>query len=256
MDWMVGVTTVPSRRDTLLVQTIESLRAGGFPEPRLFVDSWDNVNSYYPLQVAGVTMRGDNIRCYGNWLLGILELWIRNPHADRYAMFQDDVICYKNLRYFLEQSPYPANGYLNLYTYTDNEYHRTFSLGEYGDEIPHCTKRPQGWSESGWVNSKGDQSGRGALGLVFSKEALLALLTGAHAFERVQSETRGWKYIDGGVCQAMNKVGWREYVHLPSLVEHTGWQKGASTIGNDRYVQAQTWLGEDFDALQLLSINP
>lgn len=246
MNWACGVTTIPSRMTTLLPGTLASLKEGGFDNLRLFIDGQPS-ELLSRILIDQVSIRIGNVGVYGNWLLGIIELYLRNPYADRYAMFQDDVICYKNLRQFLEQSPYPDKGYLNLYTYLDNEYQRGW---DHTKDIPTNAIRPGGWSEAGWINRK-EQSGRGALALVFSKQALLTLLTSPHTIERVQSPTRGHKYVDGGVCGAMNKAGWKEYVHLPTLVEHTGWDK--SSIGNDPYVRAQTWRGEQFDALSLLA---
>jgi hypothetical protein len=40
-------------------------------------------------------------------------------------------------------------------------------------------------------------------------------------------------------------AGWSEYVHMPSLLQHTGEE---STLENGRHVPAGTFPGEDFDA--------
>jgi len=48
---------------------------------------------------------------------------------------------------------------------------------------------------------------------------------------------------------ALKKVGWKEYVHNPSLIQHTG---KISIIGNGNHPLAPSFKGEEFDALDLL----
>jgi len=92
--WAVGVTTVPSRLDVLLPQTLHSLKRAGFPEPRLFVDGVKE------LEWCGleVTCRFPAVGAYPNWFLALHELVVRDPSAHYYAMFQDDLVCAGNLR--------------------------------------------------------------------------------------------------------------------------------------------------------------
>jgi hypothetical protein len=61
------------------------------------------------------------------------------------------------------------------------------------------------------------------------------------------------KRIDGGIVNAMNLCGWSEYVHDPSLVQHTG---VISTIDNQPHPEATSFKGEDYDLLTLLSPPP
>ena len=60
---------------------------------------------------------------------------------------------------------------------------------------------------------------------------------------------RGWKKTDGIIITAMKKAGYKEYVHNPSLVQHTG---AVSSMRNRPHPQATSFRGEDFDALELL----
>jgi hypothetical protein len=60
---------------------------------------------------------------------------------------------------------------------------------------------------------------------------------------------RGHKFIDGGIVAAMNRVGWSEYVHVPSIVQHIG---HVSSIGHNRHPDSGTFKGEDFNLLSLL----
>jgi hypothetical protein len=61
--------------------------------------------------------------------------------------------------------------------------------------------------------------------------------------------TNPWKKIDGAVVTAMNKAGWREMVHNPSLLQHTG---RISSMGNMPHKEAESWRGEEWDARELL----
>jgi hypothetical protein len=143
VSWASGVTTVPERFQTTLPRTLLSLKNAGFPEPRLFIDGYDRDPG---LQLP-TTVRHDRIRVVGNWMLALWELYIRDPSATRYAIFQDDLIAYRNLRLYLERLRYPDQGYCNLYTFPENQ---RLSAGR-----------------TGWYPS--NQLGRGAVALVFDK---------------------------------------------------------------------------------------
>lgn len=224
------MTTVPSRlQDGTTGRTLASLEKGGFKsaDVHLFIDG-----EYDPVNVAtlwnSTTVRAMPLRVYGNFHLGLTELFIRNPHADYYAMFQDDFVTYRNLRQYLEACKYPGKGYLNLYTFQQNE------------------KPEQGWYES-------NQLGKGAVALVFNNDAVVTLLNSPHWINRPATKpnnpARVWKFIDGGIVESFRKAGQKEYVHNPSLIQHTG---DKSTLGNARHAKARTFKGEGFDAMELL----
>lgn len=251
MEWACGVTTVPSRGDGLLRRTLTSLAAGGFKQPRLFVDGARHAGDEHWWNGSEVTCRWPAVKAWGNWILALHELHIRQPNADRYAIFQDDMVCSRNLRTYLEHSPYPgmekwdhrAKGYLNLFTFLSSESSiQGTALGT--------------WSEGSVLSDGKDpfkrQCGRGAVALVFSRMAVRTLLGSKEAVERVADAARGSCNIDGGVVNAMNAAGWREYVHNPSLVQHTG---DVSTMGHGRYPLAESFRGEDFDCLSLLPMG-
>lgn len=235
MKWSYGVTTVPSRRRTLFPRTLASLAAGGFYEPWVFSDGPLDV----PSGVAGWTQRSGPAKVFGNWVLALWELYVRNPVADRYAVFQDDIVVYRNLRQYLEAVPYPAKGYLNLYTEPRNE----------------ATAKAPGWQPSA-------QNGYGALALVFTRHAVINLLASDHMVMKpipadptqLASQATGVLYrgehaVDGGIVTSFMQRGWKEYVHNPSLVQHTGLE---SSFRPAHFPQSTTFRGENFDALTLL----
>jgi len=228
LKWSYGVTTLADRFDDLLPKTLTSLNRSGFGQPRIFVDG----EGALPDCVAGlpITQRIPKVMTMANWWLALTELYMREPLADRYAIFQDDLVCSRNLRAYLEASEYPEKGYLNLYTFPENE------------------KPTNGWHES-------NQRGRGAVALVFNNEAVRSLLLAEHMIKKVQDRQlrrgypRGTKGVDGGVVESFRKIGWKEYVHSPSLVQHTGL---VSSMGNRRHPLATSFKGESFDLINLL----
>lgn len=249
LKWQYGVTTVQQRRKDLLPRTLASLKAGGFPTPHLFVDGSRTVSDWESEFGLPVTARWPQKRTYANWMLSLWELYFMNPDADRYAMFQDDFVTYANLRTYLESVPYPGNGkgYCNLYTMPSNQgiCPRAFvqGRGNVGEQL------------IGWYQS--NQMGLGAVALIFNNEAVVNLLSCAHMVKRVKSKDRGWRLTDGAVVEALSyQQGWKEYVHNPSLVQHTG---EITSLQNGLikcpHPQAKSFRGENFDALSLLSSN-
>lgn len=224
LTWAYGVTTVPERSDTTLPPTLASLALAGFDKPRLFVDGERDTGraDHY------ATFRYPRVGAYGNWWLSIVELFIRDPNCHRYALFQDDLLCSKNLRQYLEECTYPEKGYLNLYTWPCNQ---------------SLAKGRQGWYES-------DQKGRGALALVFNRETLMTLLCRPEFVTWPTSPKRNDRKIDGRVVTALTNAGYKEYVHNPTLVMH---REGRSAIGLLPHPPATSFRGEEFDCLELSS---
>lgn len=226
--WSYGITTVPERRHTTLPTTLTSLRKAGFDCPRLFVDGPYNPGEYASLGLP-TTYRQSPVLTFGNWILSLWELYVRNPECSRFAIFQDDLITYPNLKAYLEKCEYPEKGYLNLLSFMDNE---------------KLLEESRGWIES-------NQRGRGAVALVFDRKAVSALLQQPHIVNKPR--TTGWrkhKKIDGTIVEAFRQAGYKEYIHSPSLIQHMGHE---SSISNQPHPEALSFLGEDFDALQFLT---
>lgn len=228
LTWSYGVTTVPSRLDDLLPRTLASLAAAGFDKPHLFVDNATDETAYAQFGLT-CTFHFQNIKTYGNWMTSLWELYIADPHADRYAIFQDDIVAYRNLREYLDASPYPGLGYLNLYTYPKN--HKIVA------------GKPRGWHRS-------NQLGKGAVALVFNNQAVVDLLGSEYMPRRIQNSKRGHRFVDGAIVEAFNKkMKQHEFVHHPSLVQHTG---VVSSMGNNAHSESPSWAGEGFDARELM----
>ena len=235
MKWACGVTTTPARFGDLLPRTLASLRTAGFDRPHIFADDCEECD--LPEYTCGlrVTCRTPRISVHGNWLLGLSELFIRDPWCDHYAMFQDDLIAVRGLREYLERNPCPGMGYANLYTFPANQQRAT---------------------GTGWFRS--NQEGMGAVALVFSQEAVRTLLSSRHMVERplnTKEPERAWRLIDGGVVESMRRNRWTEYCHNPSLVQHTG------TVSTIRSSVPKSWAatsfpGEEFDVRTLLGPEP
>lgn len=237
----VGVTTVPERINDLLPKTLKSLETAGFTRSRLFVDGVDNPLPFFGWNVD-VTCRGDRIGNFGNWYLGMVELFCRNPDADRYLMFEDDIVVCRGLREYLSRVEMPKNGYCNLY------------LGGERNPVLAVDKSP------GWFLS--DQLGIGALSLMFDRATVIRMLGStrfvSHRLER--TILPGWKCqrgemnVDGAVLLALRNCGdpqIQEYCHNPGLVQHIG--AGNSTLGNEKIAESPLFAGEKFDARTLLA---
>ncbi len=232
--WAYGLTTVPERRDELLPKTLASLAAAGFDKPRLFVDGakcGDHWERTFGLEVV---TRFPKIRTFGNWTLGLAELFIREPNAERYAMFQDDFVTYRNLRTYLDTLVLPEKTYWNLYTFPSNEW-------------PANSKALRD-PATGFYES--NQNGRGAVGLVFGRKGVIDLLTSLKMIERPIDPARGYRNIDGGIVNSLKDLGYVEMVHNPSLVQHKGL---VTTVERNRpHKQAGTFRGDGFDAAEMI----
>ena len=245
LSWSYGVTTIPARRHSHLPRTLRSMALAGWDRPRLFVDgvargdcglckSYQElgleITGHYPEMKSGRST-------YGNWAMALAELYARDQECDRYAIFQDDVVCCLNLRKYLDACAYPSDGYWNLYTFPVNY---------------RLIRKIQGWGKS-------NQRGLGALALVFNRSTVVKLLSSSTLLELpvmpVRLKTKGrnnerWRAVDGAVVTAMKNAGYREYVHNPSLVQHTGIESYLNQARTANPV-ADSFRGENFDAMKL-----
>lgn len=250
--WAYGITCTPARKETLLPRTIASLKMAGFTDPRLFVDCLPHQDLPKWLEMGlPITSHWPKINVFANWSLALGELYLRSPEAERFAIFQDDILVCSNLRSYLDECKYPDGpfnsetppGYWNLYS--------TPRVNELGRKV---VAGKQGWFLS-------QQNGRGALALVFSRQAVITLLSSPFFIQRPLDKIRGWRYVDGGILESFKQAGWKEYVHYPCLVGHTGriavMDKGRTSDGKKEEYPAYVWpsyydagfVGEDYDPL-------
>lgn len=237
MRWAVGLTTVPKRIETTLRRSLDSLWEAGWKngDVRVFLDG---TTPYLPswLTSRAMTVRSPATNGFTNWCLGLEELVHRHPNADRYLMVQDDVLYGRNLRTYLERTPWIPGTYLNLILYPDNE------IGKPSQDY-------RGWYPC-------NRNGQGAQALVFDQCAVEMLLTSPVFYRRRLDrnlDTKGremrTRNIDGGISSAFQKSGYREYVHSPSLVDHI--VEEPSVIGNKEQPRITSFIGENFNCLEL-----
>ena len=228
--WAYGITTVPERIDKEFTQTLHSLCDAGFPDPHIFVDGCDDPSLYSKFERRVSCTPKPPISIVGNWMLGMWELYVRDHKATYYAMFQDDILAVGNLREYLEKCEYPKKGYWNLYCHEEN---RKYTNGKPGWQLAF-------------------QKGLGALGLIFDRTALQTVMNAGLLIRKPASaqRNRATKALDGGILEGMKNAGYKEYVHNPSLLQHTG---GISSLNNHgRLLPIDSFPGTDFDALTLL----
>lgn len=237
--WTYGVTTCWKRavRSETLEMSLGSLHGGGFISPLLFVDQTP-VSGLAGGEFLWPCSYRIPVGPLGNWYLGLLEMYLLDPHCDYYAMFQDDIVCCRNLRQYLEKSLEQIGGarkgYANLYTAPMNS--------------SALLKRSGPEPRRGWTIP--DYEGQGALALVLPRDCVLCLLSSRIMAERPMNPVKGRAGIDGVIGSALRAEGFREFIHYPSLVQHTGM---TSTIpGNSSGLASDCFAGEEFDAMELL----
>lgn len=245
LTWSAGVMTVPQRRGDLFPRTLASLKAAGWEKPRLFVDGDNDPQSWEREFGLETTCRNPRLHVAGAWVANLWELYIRDPWADRYLLAQDDLTCPRNLRPYLEACPYRPKTYWNCYTFPANQ--------------QLCPPGKVGWFES-------NQRGKGAVLLVFDRDAAVTLLSAKHMVGRFQDRQRGHKAVDGGIVEALGQAGYVELCHSPSLTQHTGrfstMNKRVGSTRDEVNFAVKEWgantfavgfPGPDFDALDWLA---
>ena len=222
MQFSFAITSCDSRmKSGALNETVDQLNKAGFPTNQL-VKAIDGVD-------------GEPYGMFGNWILTAWELWLRNPKSDFYCIFQDDIICCKNLKPYLQATLSPhANCYFNLYCGRSNTDH-VMQLG-----LDDQRKR-KGWHIS-------NQNGRGALGLVFPRPVFMHLLSSQEMVSHPQ-EPEGTRGIDKTICLAFRRLGIKEMVHYPSLIQHRDENDVVSTRRPQPGRVSPCFVGEEFDAM-------
>jgi hypothetical protein len=229
LKWAVGVTVAP-RKEPTIDYCYGSFLCAGF-RPHVFKEP--GVSLHPNIFKNGFTERPRRLGAWKNWLYGLKELREKNPDADIYGMFQDDVLLCKNIRSYLEINLPPENtGVFSVFTPSHYKGQNRWNMIDKGVDL--------------WM----------AQTFFFYKDALDSLLS--------NNIIRGWnrdRNIDSKVGEWANSVGRPVYYHTPSLGQHVGhsstiWE-GSNPEGiknlpawGDR--SASDFVGHKFDIMQLL----
>jgi len=201
MRWSYGMTSCKEREGgKAFHQTLCELDKAGFKRDqiKIFVDG----------------ERGSAYGVVGNWILSMWELFLTNPKADMYALFQDDILCCPNLKTYIEKSiNVHREVYLNLYTT--------------GSNFKFISETNQPPLRDRWYAS--NQMGRGAMALVFPRPVLFRLLSSENLMAHVQSPN-GTMGIDKAINSCLKPRRVQELVHCPSLVQHLDEHECPSTL--------------------------
>ncbi|MBR9800815.1 hypothetical protein GYB59_03545 [bacterium] len=158
--------------------------------------------------LAGLTKRDQKLGAFPNWYLGLTEMYLRNPHCEAYAMFQDDLLLAPATRDYLEDSLWPAPEIGVVSLYCPSHEHRPDFIGF----------RAIDWGWKAW----------GALAYVFSNPGIRTFLSDRLVLDhRHHGPADGARNIDSVVGSWCKRTGLPYLVHVPSLVQHVG---NASTI--------------------------
>lgn len=228
-NWSVGVTTAP-RKEPTLARCLSTLAAAGWPECIVFAEPDSDLRGL-PEGTELVT-RNRTLGAWPNWLLGLSEMFLRDPRADAYFIVQDDTIFCQQIRELLEAVlwPDPATGLVSVYS-----------------AAPCCH------NEVGFHRVKSEMLG--ALSVILPNVSVRLLLADFHVVSHRMSPMHdGTKYIDVVVGDWCGRSRRPAYFFSPSLAQHIGdhstlW-KGDS--GNRRR-SAADFVGTDFDATALIS---
>ena len=200
--WAVGVTTAP-RRVSTLDACLDSLSASGFTEARLFMDA----SVPLPSAFAGmeVTLREPQIGAWPSYYLALVELLMRNPHADAFMLVQDDVLFFDHpdLKEYLSRSMWPEGTPAIASLFCPSEY----------------TRPVDGWCqfspEKAWV--------LGAEAFVFSAEAARQFISDSIVIRhRLRLGGDGLVHIDDVIGEWAQRLRIPLYFPTPSLVQHIG----------------------------------
>jgi glycosyltransferase involved in cell wall biosynthesis len=193
LTWSVGLLTAPRPQPTI-EETLSNLRAAGFPEIHVFAEP----GSFVPAATPGlfVTQHGRTLGNLGNFYSSLAALYMTEPRADCFALFQDDIEAATGLREWCENEFWPHGaGLVSLFT------PRVFTA-------PH-----PGWR----ILNPGRFRTFGAQAFVFRRDALQRFLADERLLHQRQRQPDG---DDAAVGDWAARSGEGIAYHSPSLVQH------------------------------------
>lgn len=230
--WAVGLTTAP-RPEATLARTMQSLSVTGWPTAEIHVFAEPDALSGNEDFSGAVTVRGRKAGAFSNWYLALQELVFTQPTADAYLMFQDDIVCCRGLRKYLERELWPAEatGFVSLYC----------------GMLQSNSAGTQGFMKM----QTGDML-YGALAMAFPASAARALLLHP-LFQRHRESRNGTHGIDTVLAKWVTESGLPGFVYSPSLVSHTGVTSAIFRCCRDGPERrTDSFVGENVDASSIL----
>lgn len=214
--WAIGITTAP-RQEPTLHTCLTSLLAAGWDQVRVFAEPGVERPDGFPTLLW--SCRDEPLGAFPNWLLGLVELVLREPHADAYFMCQDDAVMAAGLRYYLERRLWPAPKVGVVSVYCPSHYARNQPSGFHIED--------RGWDS--W----------GALAYIFPNPSARSIVSDPLVIgHRHHGPAAGLRNIDSVVGRWCRQQKLPYYVHVPSLAQHIGRTStifpGASNRGRRR----------------------
>jgi len=195
MDWAVGVLTAPRKRQTL-ASTLHGLKQAGFADVQLFAEPGAEIPTEF--RHLPVTRQGRSLGVFGNTVTALSALYLSQPSAEAFALFQDDISVAGGLREWCDRELWPSGqGLVSLFT-----------IREQSEQNP-------GWH----VARRGMYRTFGALGFVFRRDVLLEFLSDHRVWLHRQTRRHG---SDAAIGEWATRTGRGISYHSPSLLQHRG----------------------------------
>jgi glycosyltransferase involved in cell wall biosynthesis len=195
LTWAVGLLTAPRPKPTIL-PTLKSLQAGGFDFLHIFAEPGAWIPGEF--QHLPITQHGQTLGNLGNFHSALIALYMTQPHADCYAVFQDDIQVALGLKAWCDDQFWPdCTGLVSLFTpraYQDSK---------------------QGWR----ILALGLHRTFGAQAFVFRRDLLLEFLGDSASLRYREAHVHGDDAVVGAWATAR---GMGIAYHHPSLVQHIG----------------------------------
>lgn len=223
MNWAIGIQTCPRPEDVYIDHTIESVKRAGWDDITIFAEPDSPVPQGYP-----VTYRPFRYGDWTNWVCAYFELFMANPEANAFVLFEDDVTSSRNIRSYLEWAIPKLGRFGCLSLYTPPKHHSDF----------------QGWhdeADTGWALS-------GAQAMVFTRGSLQRFLSDPkvvnYRFDEIGKKNAHKDCAIGKWACKKERV----LYHNPSLIDHRGVE---SLIGTKNH-RARDYVGDEFDCVELI----
>lgn len=192
--WAVGLLTAP-RPESTIGTTLRGLLDAGFEDIQIFAEPGSSV----PREFAHLprTVHGRKLGNVANFFTSLASLFLGQPEADAYALFQDDIEPARGLRAWCEDQFWPDGaGLVSLYT---------------------CLAHQD--TEPGWrVRKLGAYRTFGSQALVFRRDVLKEFLSDGRLLE---IHERGRVHGDDMILgEWAERRGIGMAYHTPSLVAH------------------------------------